>query len=172
MGKTQKVLIIDTDMRKSSIAKRCGIETDIGLSTLLSDRSTLDESIHTFEEWEIDVLPGGEISNHPQELLCSDKFGQILHTLDGIYDLIIIDSAPIAPVADTLLLTNIVQNIVFVVRSDSTPHSIARSSIDKLKAINANIIGVVLNDLDVKKASKYRPDDYYGGYYDDYGYNK
>jgi len=172
MGKTQKVIIIDTDMRKSTIAKKCGIETNIGLSTLLTDRSTLDESIHVFEEWEIDVLPGGEISNHPQELLCSDKFSQILDTLNNMYDLIIIDSAPVAPVADTLLLTNIVENIVFVVRSDSTPHSMAQSCIDKLKGINANIIGVVLNDLDVNKASKYRPDDYYGGYYDDYGYNK
>ena len=79
----------------------------------------------------------------------------------------------VTPVADTLLISKFVKNVVFIVKSDSTTHSLARSSIDKLKAVddNVNIIGCILNELDVKQASKYSTDDYYSGYYDDYGYN-
>jgi polysaccharide biosynthesis transport protein len=171
MGHTQSVLLVDTDLRKSSVGKKCGIDTDIGLSTVLDGTSQLEESIHVFEEWNIDVLPGGKISNHPQEQLCSDKFSKLIDSLKSKYDMIIIDSAPIAPVADTLLITKEIKNIVFFVKADLTSRSMARSSIDKLKSIDANIIGVVLNGLDTKKASKYRADDYYSGYYNDYGYN-
>ncbi len=171
MGQTQKVLLIDSDMRKSSVAKRCGIDTHLGLSTVLTNQSELDESIHRFEEWSIDILPGGEISSQPQELLCSDKFSETLDTLNQQYDFIIIDSAPIAPVADTLLLAEFIKNIIFVVKADETTHAMATSCLDKLESIDTNIIGIIMNQLDVKKASKYKTDDYYGGYYNDYGYN-
>ncbi|MFK5894212.1 MAG: polysaccharide biosynthesis tyrosine autokinase [Pseudomonadota bacterium] len=171
MGKTQKVLLVDTDMRKSSVAKQCGIQSNTGLSSLITKQSEFDTTIHHFEDWNIDILPAGDVTNNPQELLCSANFAHVLEDLSKQYDFILLDSAPIAPVADTLLISKIIKNIIFVVKSESTTKAMALSSIERLNAIDVNLLGVVLNELDVKKASKYRTDDYYSGYYDDYGYN-
>ncbi len=172
LGQTQKILLIDTDLRKSTLGRTCDIDPDLpGLSSILLEDTPVDACIHRFEQWKIDILPAGQVTSHPQELLTSDKFNHLIHQLKQQYDMILIDSAPIAPVADTLLIANHLKNIVFVTCSEVTLRAMAQSSIERLKKIDAHILGVILNKVDVKKAAKFSTNDAYNGYYNDYGYN-
>ncbi len=170
LGQTEKVLLIDADLRKPSIAKSFQYEAKEGLSSLVAGTADFSNCIKYFEQWKIDILPAGIIPPNPQELLGSKRFAKILEILSKKYERIIIDSAPIQAVSDALLISKYANEVIYVVKADSTPHALAKAGIDKLKNIDANITGVVLNQLDTSKAEKYHTDGYYNSYYNTYGY--
>lgn len=170
LAQNEKVLLIDADMRRPSIAKACGFKSKNGLATLVAGTSTFHECVHRFDEWKLDILPAGSVPPNPQELINSKKFGNMLDILVQKYDRIIIDSAPIQAVSDAHLISKHVNEVIYVVKADSTPYGLAKSGIDKLKGSGAHLSGVVLNQLDIGKAEKYYSGDYYNGYYTNYGY--
>jgi len=172
LAQTEKVLLIDADMRKPSIAKACGIEAKNGLSTLVAGTADFKDCVRTFEEWNLDILPAGLIPPNPQELLSSKRFAKILDLLSNKYERIVIDSAPTQAVSDAYLISKYSNEVIYIVKADSTPHALAKAGIDKLKSNGANISGVVLNQLDINKAERYYSGDYYNGYYTNYGYAK
>jgi len=172
MAKTEKVLLIDGDLRKSSVARMVGIHSENGLVTMINQTSDEDDSIHRFADWQVDILPVGMTPSNPQELLVSREFSQVLDKLSANYDKIIIDSAPVLAVADSLLLLRKARDVVYVVKADATTYPQARSGIDKIKQLKIPITGVILNQFNLKNASGYHNSEYYSGYYDDYGYNE
>ncbi|WP_198263922.1 GumC family protein [sulfur-oxidizing endosymbiont of Gigantopelta aegis] len=172
LGQTEKVLLIDADMRKPSIAKACQFESKNGLSTLVAGTADFNDCIQRFEQWNVDILPSGVVPPNPQELLSSKRFAKVLEILSKKYERIIIDSAPTQAVSDALLIARYANEVIYVVKADSTPNALAKAGIDKLKSIDANISGVVLNQLNISKTEKYYAGGYYGGYYSSYGYNQ
>ena len=115
----------------------------------------------------IDVLSAGLIPPNPLELLSSRKFHTALKALRARYDRIVIDCAPTLPVSDARVLSTMADALVYVVKADATTVNQVKSGLDHLEQVNAPIIGVVLNQLDVRKAEKYS--DYgYGTYYESY----
>ncbi len=170
LGQTEKVLLIDADLRKPSIAKACHFESKEGLSTLVAGTADFAECVHHFKEWNIDIMPSGIIPPNPQELLSSKRFAKILEILSKKYERIIIDSAPTQAVSDALLISKYSNEVIYVVKADTTPNALAKAGIDKLRSIDANISGVVLNQLNITKAEKYYTGEYYNGYYSSYGY--
>jgi polysaccharide biosynthesis transport protein len=171
LGQSEKVLLIDGDLRKPVLAGRCDIQSDFGVTTLVNKESDIENSIHRFEKWNIDILPAGKHHPNPQEIYVTKAFHQLLDQLKNHYDRIIIDSAPVLAVADSLLLSKLADNIVFVVQADGTNELQARSSLDRLKQCNAEITGIILNQFNLKNASTYQGNDYYSGYYSNYEYN-
>ena len=172
LGQMEKVLYIDADMRRPSVAKEYGFEKGTpGLSEFVARTSEASKSIHHVKELGIDVLPAGAVPPNPLDLLSSDRFSKLLKKLSESYDRIIIDSAPTQAVSDSLVLSQNADALVFVVRSDSTPTQVAKNALDRLNKVNAPIIGVVLNQFDASMAAKYGG---YGGYgsgaYGYYGY--
>lgn len=171
LGQNEKVLLIDADLRKPSIARSCKIDSKEGLSTLVAESSTFEQCMHHFDEWGIDILPAGIIPPNPQELLGSRRFGTVIQALSKKYDRIVIDTAPVQAVSDAQLISMHSNEVIYVVRADSTPYKLTANGIDKLKKINRNVIGVVLNQVNIEQASKYYSGEYYSGYYQNYGYN-
>jgi polysaccharide biosynthesis transport protein len=171
-GQMEKTLLIDADMRRPTMAKKLGLpHNSRGLSNAVAYPETLDECIHTIEELGIDVIPSGPIPPNPLELLSSKNFQQLLETLRGRYQRIIIDSAPMRMVSDALYLSTLVDGVVYVIKADSTRDKLVKSSLTRLDESNARILGVLLNQLDIHKESKYGYGyGYYSGYYDAYGY--
>ena len=105
-------------------------------------------------------------------MLASKKFRLLLDELAKRYDRIIIDSPPVSLVSDAVLLSSFVDAVVFVTKADDTNSRIVESSVSKLRQSNANIIGAVLNNVDIKKMSKYYGygyGKYYGSGYYSYG---
>ena len=115
------------------------------------------------------MMAAGPIPPNPLELLASKKFREILDTLRGQYQRIIIDSAPVLAVSDALYLSTVTDGVVFVVKADDTRDKLVIGGLDRLRGSYASIMGVVLNQVDVEKEAKYGGS--YAGYYDTYGYS-
>ena len=168
-GQVEKVLLIDADMRRPTVAKQLQMAAGSpGLSNAILDVEQLDNSIHHFDDLNIDVMPAGVLPPNPLELLSSPAFAELLDRLKQRYQRIIIDSAPMQIVSDALYLSTLVDGTVYVIKADSTKDKYVKGGVERLQQANANVLGVVLNQVDVEKEARYG--DYQGGYYSQYGY--
>ena len=164
LGQMEKVLLIDGDMRKPTIAKVLNLPPNSpGLSNVVAATSTLEDCILHMDEANIDVLTAGLIPPNPLELLSSQKFADLVRNLSETYDRIIIDSPPTLLVSDSLIMSKVAQAVLYMIRSDTTAHNTARTGVNRLLAAKAPLIGVILNKVNMKKASRYYGT--YSGYY-------
>ncbi|MBX2808507.1 MAG: polysaccharide biosynthesis tyrosine autokinase [Cellvibrionaceae bacterium] len=169
MGQMEKVLLLECDLRKPSLAKGLGISTAaVGLSNALQGQAKLSDCIVQVPGSQIDIMPAGAVPQNPLELLGSRTFKQALNELKPRYDRIIVDSAPVHLVSDAQILSSQVDALVYVVRSNVTSASVASKGIKMLQQVNAPLTGVVLNQVDVKKSMQY--DSFYGVYAQNYSY--
>ena len=172
LEKNSKVLIIEADIRKPSVLTHYysfhdSTDAQVGLSDLMDDKADLSSTIQRVPGTNLDLITSGKKRYDLSDLVTTDQVRMFIDVLKKKYDYIIIDSAPINPVTDTLILSQIVDSIFFVVRSERTKVMPFLSAIKKLKDINVNVAGVIINDVDV---DKYGYSDYYSkGYY--YGSN-
>ncbi|WP_462380540.1 GumC family protein [Pseudomonas sp. Marseille-QA0892] len=168
MGQLHKVLLIDADMRRPTIAKAFDFPAGTpGLANLMAGTAKADDCIRTVGS--IDILPAGVVPPNPLELLASPRFAKFLEMAKGHYERIIIDSPPSQAVSDSVLLSTIADSVVYVVKSEATSIPLVQRSIGQLLQNNASITGVILNQVDIKKAAKYGK---YVGYYDHHGYSE
>jgi len=162
-----KVLLIDADMRRPTIAKNVGLDKNhAGLSEYVTDTASLKDCIHKLEGTEVYVMPSGVVPPNPLELLSSQRFVQALEKLKSTFTNIIIDSAPALAVSDALVLSIRASGVVYVIKADATPRPIAQEGVKRLTRAGAHLIGGVLNSVVTKKGSKSK----YGNYYGSYGY--
>lgn len=167
-AQTKRVLLIDADMRRPSIAKVLGLDnTHPGLSMLVLGMEELGNCVYKTEGSTLDVLTAGSIPPNPLELLLSEKFKELLAELGDKYDTIIIDSPPVQLVSDAVVLASMATGVVFVLKADATPFQLARRAIRTLQRGGASIFGVVLNQ------ANFRNEEYYAGYggYGKYNYH-
>jgi succinoglycan biosynthesis transport protein ExoP len=164
LGQMEKVLLIDGDMRKPTIAKVLNLPPNSpGLSNVVAATSTLDDCILHMEDANIDVLTAGLVPPNPLELLSSQKFAELIRSLSEKYDRIIIDSPPTLLVSDSLIMSKVSHAVLYVIRSDTTAYNTARTGVNRLLAAKAPVIGVILNKVNMKKAARYYGT--YSGYY-------
>jgi len=169
MAQMEKVILIDADMRRPSIAKSFGLPPNSpGLSNLAAGSAKFRDCIHR-SQGDFDVLAAGQIPPNPLELLSSDRFEMILQALEKHYDRIIVDSAPVQAVSDSLVISKLAKAVIYVVKADSTAEHTVKTGIKRLLEHEAPLIGVVINQVDMEKAEKYGYE--YGGYYDQYSYH-
>jgi polysaccharide biosynthesis transport protein len=166
MGQMEKTLVIGADLRRPSLAKKCNITPNHpGLSHFVSGAAELDQCIEYLEDLQVHVMTAGLIPPNPLEMISSKRFVDALEVLKGQFDKIIIDSAPVQAVSDALVLASYADSIIYVVRADATSATQIKKGIAAIDASNEPFTGVVLNQFDAKKASKY----YYGNKYYQYG---
>ncbi len=173
LGQMEKTLIIDADMRRPTLAKTCKLPPNTpGLSNFIAGTEQLKNCIQHYQAAAVDVLCAGVIPSNPLELISSKRFVDALGMLKQHYDRILIDSAPTQAVSDALVLASYADAVIYVVKADATPYTLAKQGIQRLQNSNTPVAGVVLNEFDPRKASKLGGDYYnYGGYYDYYGYS-
>lgn len=158
-AQTKRVLLIDADMRRPSVAKVLGLNnTHPGLSMLVLGMEKLENCVYKIEGSTLDVLTAGSIPPNPLELLLSEKFKALLAELGEKYDTIIMDSPPVQLVSDAVVLASMTTGVVFVLKADATPFQLARRAIFTLQRGGAVMFGVVLNK------ANFRNEEYYGGY--------
>ncbi|MFK7889208.1 MAG: GumC family protein [Granulosicoccus sp.] len=173
MSKLERVLVIDCDMRRPTLAKVAQLPQDhYGLSSLISGTASAKQCIFRgVLEGAFDLIPAGPISDQPLELLSSKRFEKILESLSAHYDRIIIDSAPMQAVSDALVLSRYADAVLYMVKSQDTRLDVARRGIQRLRESGAPIAGVIVTLVDIEKMAAYGGDFFYQGYYDYYGYN-
>lgn len=166
LGQMEKVLLIDADMRRPTLAKNFGFAVGTpGLANLIAGTAKLEECIKEVDG--VDMLSAGAVPPNPLELLSSPRFSKVIEFLRSKYDRVIIDSPPTQAVSDALVLGTLANALIYVVRSEHTAKPLVVKGVGQLLQGNAPVTGIVLNQVDIKKAEKYG----YGGYYDYYGYS-
>jgi capsular exopolysaccharide synthesis family protein len=157
------VLIIDCDLRKPATHKLLNANHQRGLSTYLSRDTEITGLIQRLPIGNLSLLPCGPIPPNPAELLSSNKMKNMLALLSERYDHILIDSPPLLSVADSVILSTLVDGVILVVHGGKSTRIAARRARQELTSVGAKIFGVVLNNLDVKR-------DGYSYYYSRYEY--
>ena len=142
----KKVIVIDFDLRKAKIKQYLGIEADDGLSRYLSNNSPLEDVIFSSGIENLDVIPSGPIPPNPSELVSSEKTAILFEELKNRYDVILIDSPPIAMVSDALLLLKYANIKLVVVRQNFTPRNLFSSIINDLEKRNIQPLSIIIND--------------------------
>lgn len=157
-----KVILIDCDFKKRGVSRKLGIQNLFGVSDIVFGNKKLDECIQKVED--IDVLPSGGVPNNTSMLLNSKVMKNLVNELREKYDYVFIDSPPICRLNDACIIAQYVDGTVLVNASKEIDSKVAKLTLEKLKKVGANVVGVVLN--------KFRSEQYnYYSYYSYYGYD-
>jgi len=157
----KKVLLMDVDLRKSSVARELGLAPDSGLSDFLSGSVPKEKILRNSVVPGLSVIVGGKTISSPADMLAGERFLSLLKELRGQFDLLVLDTPPILPVPDAVTISEQVDAFILLFRFSHTPHQLFRQAIDDLG--ERKILGVVLNGEE-KKSDKYYHK-YYGRYY-------
>jgi succinoglycan biosynthesis transport protein ExoP len=160
-----RVLLIDADLRRPSIHKTLGMAPHRGLSNVLTGSTTLEQAItHTSILPNLDVLTAGTPPPNPAELLASSEMRDVLAQLRMQYDHIVIDTPPSLSVTDSVVLSPRADAVMLVIRSGQTTKQALRRSRDLLAQVNAKVVGVLLNAVDLSSPDYYYYYEYKGKY--------
>jgi len=160
-----KVLIIDSDMRRPRLHSIFNISNAQGLSTLLSSDLSEKETIDIVqydEEAKLHLLPSGPVPPNPAELIGSEQMSKLLQTMQNNFTHVVVDSPPIASFTDGVLIASMVDGVILVVHSGRSSRQVVKRSRQLLQDIGAKILGVVLNNVNLRSQDNYY---YYQSYY-------
>ncbi len=155
----KKVIIIDSDLRRPTLHRKLGTINEVGLVDILVGEVVLEEGIIEIEK-NLSVITSGKSTAIPAELLLSKNFSELIQTLKKDYEYIIIDTAPINVVSDTLPILSLSNGIVLVARYRKTKKNQLKYAAKVIENTSNNLIGIVLNDVE-KTNSEYYYYDYY-----------
>lgn len=160
----RKVLLIDADMRSPSLHVLLGNPDGPGLADVLSDRVSIHQAIHPTQVGNLDLLPAGQPTTSPAQLLSGVRFATLLHEARARYDEIVIDSPPVLGLADTPQLAAAADRTIMVMGSDRAHRRAVKEALRRLSAARADMLGAIL--------VKFVPEGPWGrGYYSYYSYD-
>jgi capsular exopolysaccharide synthesis family protein len=165
----KKILLLDADLRRPSLESLFGVTRGPGISDILIEKLTWEKCILTVTDLALgsmrleDIIatpglqnfyfiPHGHAPTNPTELLSSVRMTQLLKTLREEFDLIFIDAPPVLPVADAIVLSKQVDGVILVYKVGSVPKKMFQLCKERLEAVQANMLGVVLNGLKPESA--------------------
>jgi polysaccharide biosynthesis transport protein len=172
-----RVLVVDADLRQSRCHKALGMPAAPGLIQVLRGHADLDSVIQrlSLENGQVmlasespvdgpavDLLQSGEFAADASELLTSMRARATLQELTERYEIVLIDSPPVFPITDAALLATVVDGVVLVVHGRKTERQVTREALERLRFMNASMIGVVLNGVDPRSSDYYRYSTYFG----------
>ncbi len=163
----QRVLLVDCDLRRPRIHRVFGKTNDVGVTTAVMNRASLDSAIQSTPVEGMSVLVSGPQVPNPAEILQSDAFGHLLDELSTRFDRVVIDSPPIVPVTDATVLSKRVDGIILVVRAFATNRELVRQAVRVLRDVSAPLIGALLNGVDSERSGYAHYQYYYSRGYGD-----
>jgi succinoglycan biosynthesis transport protein ExoP len=158
------VMLLDCDMRNPCIHRALNLKNDEGMSTFLSGNADLPSVIQPSSIRNLSVIASGPIPPNPAELVGSPRMKEGLSFLGSSFDYVVIDTPPVLSVADARILGTVVDGVILVVKSGSTPRNAVLHTRQLLEGINARIIGILLNKVDINSGHYPRYYYYYHGY--------
>ncbi|MBE6685608.1 MAG: CpsD/CapB family tyrosine-protein kinase [Ruminococcaceae bacterium] len=172
----KKVLLIDVDMRKSVMAGRNTTAKDtLGLSEVLTGMNTLQECLYPTQFKNLQILFSGQYPPNPVELISGKYFAELIANARKSYDYIILDTPPLGRVIDAAVASTLCDGTVLVMGGNRVRIKQAKEVVNQLRMSNCKILGVIRNNINKVKGSKYGRYAYYGngyyGYSDKYGYS-
>lgn len=140
-------------------------EFNVGENTLKYCNAAIESAVLPTDVDNLFIMAAGKTPPNPAEVVGSSRMAFLIETLKARFDFIIIDTPPVTPATDALLLAPMVDGAVLVVKSGNTDRKIIQDAVDQFKAVKQPIIGMVLNQVDMRKEGYYK---YYQKYYTSY----
>lgn len=156
----ERVLLVDADLRRSRLAATFNIEPAVGLTNMITHRTTPAESLQPWGEL-LSIVASGPLPPNPSELLGSQSMSLVIQELRDLCDVVIFDAPPVIAVTDAVVLATQVDGVILVARSGKTQRSLAAEARRRLEGVGANVVGCVLNAVPASASQ---------GYYEDYRY--
>lgn len=161
----QRVLIVDSDLRRPSIHKILKVSNAIGLTNYLLKQNTLEEVIQTTPLSTLDFLPSGKLPSSSMGVLSSAQMKELIRELKRRYDWVFFDSPPIMGVSDASILSSEVDMVLQVIQYRRYPQPMTIRAKQMIEKVGGNLLGIVLNNISMASDENYY---YYSGYYYDY----
>jgi polysaccharide biosynthesis transport protein len=161
----QRVLLVDSDLRRPSIHKLFKVTNAIGLTNYLLKQNTLEEVIQTTAVATLDFLPSGKLPSSSMGVLSSNQMKELIRELKRRYDWVFFDSPPIMGVSDASILASEVDMVLQVIQYRRYPQPMTIRAKQMIEKVGGNLLGIVLNNISMASDENYY---YYSGYYYDY----
>jgi succinoglycan biosynthesis transport protein ExoP len=169
-----RVILVDCDLRKPSLSCRLVPDGTAGLIDVLTNKSSFDKVIWSDPSTRLSFLPAGVKSHliHTSEILASDAMKSLFERLRDSYEYVIVDLSPVTPVVDVRSATHLVDTFLFVIQWGKTKIDVAEHALNTARGVYENLLGVVLNKVDLKALNRYEGHGnyYYSRHYAHYGY--
>ena len=159
----KKVIVVDLDLRKSSLHNEFNIPNIIGMSNYLTEQNTLEEVTNHIEGTNVDVITTGTLPPNPSELILTDKMKEFVEILKTKYDYIIFDTPPVGLVTDAMILMNYSDIVFMVIRASYTRKEFVKNLNRLSKEHTQHTFGLILNGVEIGEKYGY-------GYGSNYGY--
>ena len=161
----QRVLIVDSDLRRPSIHKFFKVSNAIGLTNYLLKQNSLEEVIQTTQLSTLDFMPSGKLPSSSMGVLSSNPMKELIRELKRRYDWVFFDSPPIMGVSDASILASEVDMVLQVIQYRRYPQPMTIRAKQMIEKVGGNLLGIVLNNISMAADENYY---YYSGYYYDY----
>jgi succinoglycan biosynthesis transport protein ExoP len=161
----QRVLLIDTDLRRPRLHKSLEVSKARGLTNLILGDADIDDVIKTTDIPNLFVLPCGPQPPNPAEILMTDRFKEVLKLLESRFDRILLDSPPVLAVTDAVVLSRISDGVMLIAQAGKTQREDISLAARQFRDVDAPILGVIMNDMDISQR-RYGYYYYYGGGYE------
>ena len=162
----KKVLLIDADLRRPYVHRFFGLQNKVGLTNVITGQASLEDGcVQSTNLSNLFVLLAGSKTPSPAELLSSKAMEEVLHRCTELFDVVVIDSAPLLLVVDSHALAVLSDKVLLVARSGATQGPAVKSAIELIEQAQGKVAGVVLNDVDLMDFAQ----SYYYRHYS-YGY--
>ena len=160
-----RVVVVDSDLRRPSLHKILHVNNNIGLTNYLLKQNTLEEVIQTSSLPLLDFMPSGKLPSSSLGILSSNQMKDLISELKRRYDFVFFDSPPIMGVSDASILASEVDMTIQVIQYRRYPQPMNIRAKQVVEKVGGNLIGIVLNNINVSQDESYY---YYSGYYHDY----
>ncbi len=162
------VALVDADLRRPTLHKMFKVTNTDGLSNILSKQSSVENCMHSEIKPNLTLITSGPIPPNPSELLSTVTFQNLMDTLSEAYDYVIIDTPPVNVVSDCQVLVRATAGVILVARYKETQYKELEIAAENMRNVGGNILGVVINGVDLKDRQYY----YRGRYYKYKYYNR
>lgn len=151
-----RVLLVDADLRRPKVGDYLGLESRVGLTTVLARQVGLDDAVQTIGDTNpLSVLASGRVPPNPSELLGSQHMADLMRELERRYDYVIVDAPPALPVTDPAILGAICSGVLLVVSMNGhVRRADVQAAHERLQRIGARVLGVVLNKTPLQRAER------------------
>lgn len=157
----KRVALVDVDLRKCDLAEKLGMAQLPGLSEVLHGAASAESVLRNSIVPGLFVVPGGKRLADPTDKLSGEVFRAFMAEMKRKFDVILLDSPPVLPVADTMALRDQLDGFLFLYRAGHTPHPEFKQALDEIG--EKKVIGVILNGVESRSDKYYKR--YYGKYY-------
>jgi polysaccharide biosynthesis transport protein len=162
-----RVCIVDCDLRRPKIRRLFDLVGQGGVTSVLVGEDRVEEVAQRTHIDNLWCIPSGPIPPNPADLLHSERFKEFIESLSKLFDRVVIDSPPVAAVADSAIISTLVDGCVFVIRAFATSRQLSRQGLRSLFDVDAPVLGAVLNAVNLDKQHSYYQ--YYSYKRDGYG---